>query len=96
VKKWHCVPLSSTANDALVLPISQALFIESPFCKACKNPALKASPAPVISTTSKFGGTGLGLAISRHICEMMGGDIVVKGAIGQGATFTVSLPCRSK
>ena len=49
-----------------------------------------------ISTTSKFGGTGLGLAISRHICEMMGGDIVVKGAIGQGATFTVSLPCRAK
>jgi len=49
-----------------------------------------------ISTTSKFGGTGLGLAISRHICEMMGGDIIVKGAIGQGATFTVSLPCRLK
>jgi len=49
-----------------------------------------------ISTTSKFGGTGLGLAISRHICEMMGGDIIVKGAIGQGATFTVSLPCRAK
>jgi len=48
------------------------------------------------STTSKFGGTGLGLAISRHICEMMGGDIIVKGAIGQGATFTVSLPYRSK
>lgn len=39
-----------------------------------------------------FGGTGLGLVISRRYCRMMGGDIEVKSAVGQGTTFLVRLP----
>jgi signal transduction histidine kinase len=44
------------------------------------------------STTSKYGGTGLGLAITKHFCEMMGGDVSVESAAGEGSTFTIQLP----
>lgn len=46
------------------------------------------------STSRRFGGTGLGLAISRHFCRMMGGDISVTSAAGQGSVFSVTLPVR--
>ncbi|MGD9932813.1 MAG: GAF domain-containing protein [Dehalococcoidia bacterium] len=45
-----------------------------------------------VSTSRKYGGTGLGLALSREFCRMMGGDIAVTSAAGEGSTFTVTLP----
>ncbi|HEU0298944.1 MAG TPA: HAMP domain-containing sensor histidine kinase, partial [Longimicrobium sp.] len=41
-------------------------------------------------------GHGLGLAISRRVARLLGGDLDVTGAPGEGATFTVHLPALVK
>jgi signal transduction histidine kinase len=43
-------------------------------------------------STENYGGLGLGLWIARNIVEGHGGALTVVSALGQGATFTISIP----
>jgi signal transduction histidine kinase/pSer/pThr/pTyr-binding forkhead associated (FHA) protein len=44
------------------------------------------------ATARQYGGTGLGLTICQRFCQMMGGNLTVESAVGEGSTFTFWLP----
>ncbi|MBD2325813.1 ATP-binding sensor histidine kinase [Alkalinema sp. FACHB-956] len=60
--------------------------------------AVKAKIFDHLFTTKGVGkGTGLGLAIARQIVEEThGGDLAVQSTLGQGTTFTITLPIKAK
>jgi signal transduction histidine kinase len=39
-------------------------------------------------------GTGLGLPLTRRLAAILGGEVTVESTLGEGATFSVEVPCR--
>jgi PAS domain S-box-containing protein len=79
------------AGDDLILEVRDSGIGMTPEQSAKLFEAFAQAEA---STSKNYGGTGLGLAISREFCRLMGGDITVASAVGQGSTFTVRVPVR--
>ena len=44
------------------------------------------------SPTRQYTGAGLGLAICRRLASMLGGELTVRSALGEGSTFTLASP----
>ena len=52
------------------------------------EPFTQGDPSP----TKSHGGTGLGLSICHRLSVLLGGDITVTSVMGEGSTFTVTIP----
>ena len=68
------------ADDGVGIPADRLEAIFEPFVQVDRG------------LTSGHEGTGLGLAISRDLARNMGGDLTVSSVVGQGSTFTLTLP----
>ena len=50
----------------------------------------------VTTATEGIGGTGLGLYLCRELVRRLGGDVTATSVEGQGSTFTVRLPGKTR
>jgi PAS domain S-box-containing protein len=74
---WFVVDVEDTGRG---IPAAQVARIFEPFVQA------------EAGHTRRAGGTGLGLTISRRLARLMGGELTVRSAAGEGSTFSLWLP----
>lgn len=84
------VARTSFAVDRTTLTVSDTgIGFDQAFESELFTPFRQADP----SASREFGGLGLGLSIAHHIAQLHGGKLTGSSpGIGQGATFTLTLP----
>jgi signal transduction histidine kinase len=70
----------SVADTGIGIPADKQASVFDPFVQVD------------MSRTRGSEGSGLGLAISRDLARGMGGDLRVESIVGEGSTFTLTLP----
>ncbi len=77
-EKWQMV----VSDTGIGIPTERLPDIFEPFRRASDY------------ATRSYQGAGLGLSIAKQIAQLARGDIEVKSTVGQGSTFTVTLPIK--
>jgi signal transduction histidine kinase len=75
-----CVVAVSILDNGVGIPAEKLDTIFDPF--------VQVDP----SHTRTAEGSGLGLSISRDLARGMGGDLIARSVVGEGSTFTLTLP----
>lgn len=70
----------SVTDTGIGIPRDEAGKLFSPYFQAA------------VDVNRERGGTGLGLSICRQLAELMGGEVTLESSLGEGSTFTLSVP----
>jgi PAS domain S-box-containing protein len=73
----------SVSDNGIGIPVQEQQRIFDPFKQMSS------------SSNRAYGGTGLGLSIVKHHIEMHSGEIHVESEVGNGSTFTFTIPIQS-